>query len=498
MLDGFRKIRSETHSNLNTNDWWVFRHPNFVRGDEAALSLIKKSAHFVEALPKDDVSGLKAEVSNLRENVSSLSSRIAQLDNVVAYLMNTIQNQSVNAAPVAALSFLPGSTVSGSTSPSSGSLTAANMFEYHDDKKRKLKPDNSEFSAVTTQSQAFEHSNYFNSFPIDHSFPQVTGSSHLLPIQNVKYDTSSYAPLGDANIYRNASSMAQTYYDEDEDVIHSDSNDDIDFDALLEVTADDNDYFAETTPLVLADAPEAFKFDDITSHLSSRSSVKTLESNEVFTLLANNSSTAEKGAVDVNRIRDIINQLPSLELQNRFVDQLALSVGQHCVSDVIGKKMEHCNVVGVSSELIQSLNKELDWHSKDHGDAILRASCSQSNAAGSGVSEGRAASFNVDMIGNNSTKTDNQSNSTSEMAMNACGGGGGAMKGATSLEQNCPLVALGALLASVRLSSSEATESAAQVFSKSCANLKERMASFTKMELLPSLSGDTAGSRINM
>lgn len=480
MLDGFRKIRSETHSNLNSNDWWVFKHPHFLRGDEAALSLIKKSAHFVETLPKDEISVLKSEVVLLRGNVSSLSSRISELDNVVAYLMSTIQNKSVNDA-VSFTPFFPGSTASVSDllSPSSDSAVIPSVLDYHDDKKRKLKPEIFQIPTIRAQTQSFEQSNHFNSFPID-SFAQSTS----LPVDDAKFEISNpnyyYAPLGDASMYRNSLSIAQTYYDEDEDVIRSESNDDIDFDALLEVTADDGDYFVESTPIMLSDAPDGSKFvsDDSTSHLSSRSSEKTislydpspsLESKEASAILGKLAGS-EKG-IDLNRISLVINQLPTLELQNRFVDQLALSIGKNVVSDVIEKNLGPCKGK-MNPELVQSLNEELDWHSK-HGDAMLRATCNQSDADSGGLGDGSPPPFTVNMIsglscGDSTLKTD-------------------VMAGATSLENNCPLVALGALLASVRLSSSEATENAAQVFSKSCANLKERMSSFAKIEL-PSLS----------
>ena len=124
----------------------------------------------------------------------------------------------------------------------------------------------------------------------------------------------------------------------------------------------------------------------------------------------------------------------SPQLQERFIDQLAQSMGQSFNANVHMKIPDTSDFPHMNPQVVQSVADEIGWQEQHVLPCMNAASSSVRGVAGS-----------------DTTLTPSK------------------------LETECPLVALGALLASVRLTSSQLTESATKNFVTSCSNLKNRI-----------------------
>lgn len=80
---GFRKVRSDS---LDKAEWWIFRHPHFLRGHPNLISEIKRSVHFDSATGGKEVTDLKDQVTHLSDRLSSLSAQFERLSTVVSQI----------------------------------------------------------------------------------------------------------------------------------------------------------------------------------------------------------------------------------------------------------------------------------------------------------------------------------------------------------------------------------------------------------------------------
>lgn len=104
---------------LDKADWWIFRHPHFLRGQSHLISEIKRSVHFCKfylapiasvhfmkniflihfLFAANDNSGNK-EVSDLKHQVCTLTERLAALNDQVDKLTSVVSHMHVGDGPV--------------------------------------------------------------------------------------------------------------------------------------------------------------------------------------------------------------------------------------------------------------------------------------------------------------------------------------------------------------------------------------------------------------
>lgn len=81
---GFRKVRSDS---LEKAEWWIFRHPHFLRGQPHLISEIKRSVHFAsENTGGKEVSDLKDQVNSLTDKLALLTEQFERLNVVVSQI----------------------------------------------------------------------------------------------------------------------------------------------------------------------------------------------------------------------------------------------------------------------------------------------------------------------------------------------------------------------------------------------------------------------------
>ena len=403
---------------------------------------------------------------DLRDQVSTLNSRISELDNVVAYLLNNLP-QNTNSSSVCFSSLPAPLSSSIETDPNSNatevpmSMMTQPSLE-HDDKKRKLKL---ETNVVQQQSA-------FNSYPIQ-SFPSapITQSSYtnydVFNSSTTAYVPSNYSPISSQQSnYRNYSNG---YLDEDEEMVPGfDGTDDVFFEALLAATTNDNDddYIPIETETPVVNVAAAHNNDDI-SYLVSHTSETSEKTHDMFDNCHNTVTTASESPsttassdyeptrvidnvksnqqFDLDLISEVFRRLPTTEMQGRFVDQLATAIGQQVMSGAVDKPVSKDGPSGISDDIFQKVSDEYDRRTRQ-----------------------QASSMN---------------NGEGDLTCK--------QMGVSALEEQCPLIALGAYLASVRLSTTEAAETAVQTFSKSCVNFKDKIKSKLYVRLSSSTSGRT-------
>eukprot|EP00349_Pseudokeronopsis_sp_Brazil_P003909 CAMPEP_0202964494 /NCGR_PEP_ID=MMETSP1396-20130829/8575_1 /ASSEMBLY_ACC=CAM_ASM_000872 /TAXON_ID= /ORGANISM="Pseudokeronopsis sp., Strain Brazil" /LENGTH=509 /DNA_ID=CAMNT_0049686647 /DNA_START=67 /DNA_END=1596 /DNA_ORIENTATION=+ len=80
---GFRKVRSES---LEKAEWWIFRHPSFLRDQPNLISEIKRSAHFAigDGAPTKEVTDLKNQVDSLNERLINLTEQFQKLSTFIS------------------------------------------------------------------------------------------------------------------------------------------------------------------------------------------------------------------------------------------------------------------------------------------------------------------------------------------------------------------------------------------------------------------------------
>lgn len=299
-LDGFRKVRSDS---LDKAEWWIFRHPHFLRGHPHLISEIKRSVHFGNASgspPYDlrsrthasvshrvcstdnatggkEVTELKDQVTHLSDRLSSLSAQFERLSMVVSQiqaadpqlLMQQQQQQQQQQEGQSKKRKL--STPVGQSQPVAQIQVPAVKVEGES-----MPPPSMEAPALTRQAS-------FSAFDFDY-FMMLDGTGTPSAALSLKQPT----PQGQAKV-------------------DMDGND-------LEMDTDDNwSVMCLSSDLAASKTPTA-----ATTTVATRS--------EVATAATVSSSAA---ANDAGSVQDLVSILGSLtpELKERFVDKLAEVMG---------------------------------------------------------------------------------------------------------------------------------------------------------------------------
>ena len=383
----------------------------------------------------------------------NLTLRISEQDKTIAYLLNTIQHNTIQSINTNNFPLYNDSNLSSSSSPtttsntatthdyaSSVSVLAEQEHELTHDKKRKIKTAD---LAINSDTNMFiQHDDFL---PVQPSplttFQQPSSTTTMPPYKDYfNQNTMHPNPYPEFNTtnYRSSNTTANTAYSYEEgDELQSD-DDFFDFEALLDFTSNDHDDMLATT--ATATTPSAGTTEDVMSHLSqtesnndnNNSHTTKLSDSDKTTDLLNKVSAPKLDAQSLSELMRVL----SPQLQERFIDQLAQSMGQSFNANV-HKIPDTSDFPHMNPQVVQAVSDEIGWQ-EQHMLPCMNATATSTERA----------------VGGDTTNT----------AM-----------GPSKLETECPLVALGALLASVRLTSSQLTESATKNFVTSCSNLKSRL-----------------------